>query len=252
MHTLGRVLALAVMSVGVSVFAGATTASVAEGERGAAKLGRRARIPDDSTSPSLHGARIAATPTKGLPPRDAATKDLASKELVQESAKGAGEARAEAPLPVVRQQTYPLFEGDMVAFPRGYREWTRVRSMAVTDKKHSLFEMFGGFHHVYANDVAVRALRMGSSDFPDGSAFVVDLFENSDASGSINEGPRKMLAVMVRARARFAEQGGWAYEAFDKGDKTKRAVGTNAIAGQQCASCHKEQGRNGIIAKLSE
>ena len=127
-------------------------------------------------------------------------------------------------------------EADGVAFPRGYREWTHVKSMII-QPGHPLFDAFGGIHHLYANPPAMTGYRTGK--FPDGSVIVFDLLAVAPAEGSIAEGARKVLGVMQRDRARFKATGGWGFEAFPAGDAQKRAVGANAVSA--CFACHEGQ-----------
>lgn len=126
-----------------------------------------------------------------------------------------------------------------VPFPRGYREWTHVKTLAVTDEKHALFKVFPGLHHVYANQKAVQALKAGGP-FPDGAALVLDALEISDSTGAMSEGPRKLLAVMVRDTERFKATEGWGFEVFGKGKKEVRGVKSAADA-KACLDCHQQR-----------
>lgn len=137
-----------------------------------------------------------------------------------------------------------------VPFPRGYREWTHVKMLTVFDKKESLYSVFPGLHHVYANAKAVQALKSGQ-DFPDGSVLVLDLFEISDALGAISEGPRKLIAVMHRDSARYATTGGWGFEIFEGGNKNKRKVQSLAEA-KACLSCHQSAKHGQVFSELSD
>ncbi len=135
-------------------------------------------------------------------------------------------ARAEDAAPV--KYTRP------VKYPMGYRDWTHVKSMLI-EKDHPLFDAFGGIHHIYANDKALKAMREGKS-FPDGAVFAFDLFEATEANGAVTEGSRKVLGVMERNAKAYAATGGWGFEGF-KGDTQDRAV-TDALT---CFSCHRDQ-----------
>jgi len=120
-----------------------------------------------------------------------------------------------------------------VAYPDGYRDWTHVKSM-VLQPGHPLYEGFGGIHHIYANDKALRALRDGGA-FPDGAVLVFDLLEAIEADAAISEGARKVVGVMERDAKRFSATGGWGFEGF-KGDTRERVV-TDAAG--QCFACHE-------------
>ncbi|MCK7512932.1 MAG: cytochrome P460 family protein [Desulfobacterales bacterium] len=57
-----------------------------------------------------------------------------------------------------------------VKYPEGYRDWTHVKSMVI-QQGHPLYESFGGIHHIYANDKALKAMKAGKS-FAKGSVLV--------------------------------------------------------------------------------
>ena len=121
-----------------------------------------------------------------------------------------------------------------VPYPHGYRDWTHVKSMVIQEG-HPLFQQFGGIHHIYANDAAREGYRTGR--FPDGAVLVFDLLEALAEDGAIVEGPRKVLGVMVRDRARFRATGGWGFEGYAGGDPARPAVGGNAA--EACFACHR-------------
>jgi hypothetical protein len=123
-----------------------------------------------------------------------------------------------------------------VEYPRGYREWTHVKSMVI-EEGHPLYASFGGLHHLYANEAALAGYRSGV--FPDGAVIVFDLLEAVSAGNAITEGPRKVLGVMQKDGARFQATGGWGFEGFAGGDASRRAVGANADAA--CFQCHTAQ-----------
>lgn len=123
-----------------------------------------------------------------------------------------------------------------IAFPEGYRSWHHVKSMLI-EEGHPLFSDFGGLHHVYANDTARRGYETGS--FEDGSVVVFDLLDVARTpDNAVVEKERRVLAVMVRDSRRFAETGGWGYEAWAGGDPAKPVVG--AKAAEACHACHEQ------------
>jgi len=122
-----------------------------------------------------------------------------------------------------------------VSYPEGYRNWYHVKSM-VLQQGHPLYEGFGGIHHIYANEKARKGLDTGK--YEDGAVFVFDLFEAPVEGGAITEGPRKVLAVMEKNRKNFAATGGWGFEGFAGGDRSKRVVNN---AREQCFTCHESQ-----------
>lgn len=121
-----------------------------------------------------------------------------------------------------------------VAYPEDYRNWVHVKSMVILEG-HVHFEAFGGFHHVYANDKAVAALKQGIP-FPKGAVLVFDLREALAEDNAISEGRRLVVGVMEKDPERFPGTAGWGFEDFKmRGDVYERAV-TNAR--EQCLSCH--------------
>ncbi len=129
--------------------------------------------------------------------------------------------------------------GSGVDYPHGYRNWTHVKSM-ILEPGHPLYASFGGLHHIYANDRAMKGYKRGK--FPDGAVIVFDLLEVDRSGNAISEGPRKVLGVMQRDARRFGDTGGWGFEAFAKGDPKQRLVGDQAKTA--CFGCHAEQAGN--------
>jgi len=134
--------------------------------------------------------------------------------------------------------TLPAVAADpaQVPYPKGYRDWTHVKSMVI-QPGHPLYESFGGIHHLYGNPKAIEGYRRGM--FPDGAVIVFDLLEAKSGGGAIEEGPRKFVGVMVKDAKKWRDTGGWGFEAF-RGDSTsERLVGANAKTA--CFDCHTSQ-----------
>jgi hypothetical protein len=123
-----------------------------------------------------------------------------------------------------------------VPYPAGYRSWTHVKSMVI-EPGHPLHASFGGIHHLYANAKAMQGYQSGK--FKDGSVIIFDLLEAKPADNAINEGARKVVGVMQRDAKKYAATGGWGFEGFAGGDRSKRAVGANAKTA--CFDCHAPQ-----------
>ena len=130
-----------------------------------------------------------------------------------------------------------------VAYPEGYRSWTRVKSMVILEG-HEHFEDFGGFHHVYANDVALKALKQHES-FPRGSVLVFELYEKQTENNAIIEGPRLVIGVMEKDLGRFEKSEGWGFEDFKFIDDGYRRQVTDSQV--QCLTCHKSQKTNDFV-----
>jgi hypothetical protein len=121
-----------------------------------------------------------------------------------------------------------------VPYPEGYRQWQHVKSMVI-EPGHSLYQAFGGIHHLYANPKAMEGYRTGK--FPDGAVIVFDLLEAAPADKAVTEGKRKVLGVMHRDASKYAATGGWGFEGFAGDSNTQRAVGDKAAGA--CFSCHE-------------
>lgn len=129
-----------------------------------------------------------------------------------------------------------LADDTAVPYPDGYRDWHHLKSMLI-EEGHPLFGAFGGIHHIYANPAALTGYRSGR--FPDGSVIVFDLLEAQSGGNAVTEGPRKVVGVMHKDAKKYAATGGWGYEGFAGGDKSKRAVGADAATA--CHACHQAQ-----------
>lgn len=129
-----------------------------------------------------------------------------------------------------------------VAYPTGFQAWRHVKSM-ILHHGHPLYDSFGGLHHLYANPKAVAGYQTGK--FPDGSVIVFDLAEASTGGNATQEGPRKIVGVMVKNSARYRDTGGWGFEGFKGNSQTDRAVGANAKTA--CFACHLAQKDNDYV-----
>jgi hypothetical protein len=138
---------------------------------------------------------------------------------------------------------YPVYSAEegKVVYPLKYRNWHHTKSMLI-DEKHPLFETFGGIHHIYANEKALRAIR-SDSEYADGSVFVFDLLVAVAFNGGISEGKRRRLDVMEKNRTKFSSTGGWGFESFE--GSTQQRVDQNVV--EKCYSCHEPQVDKGYV-----
>jgi hypothetical protein len=115
------------------------------------------------------------------------------------------------------------------ALPADFRSWTVVRSQVVSDPDHAMY----GFHQVYANKPALRALRSRtrSATFSDGAAFVVSIYEPVQSAGTTTPGAKRRDVVRVKDR-RAVATGGWRFAAYDPAGKPI------AIDAAACYACH--------------
>lgn len=129
-----------------------------------------------------------------------------------------------------------------VPYPKGYRSWAHVKSMVI-QPGHALYDAFGGIHHLYANAAALKGYKQGR--FPDGSVIVFDLLDAKSADQTVQEGPRKIVGVMMKDSKRWASTGGWGYEGFKGDSTTDRAVGDKAASA--CHQCHMAQQKQDYV-----
>ena len=129
----------------------------------------------------------------------------------------------------------------LVAYPEGYRDWTHVKTMVI-HPDHALADPFEGIHHVYAYKNAQAGLQRG--EYRTGSVFVFDLLEYEDTATAGTEGARKFIGVMQYDARRFAETGGWGFEAFAGDSKSERVV---SDGGTSCFTCHVAAKGSGYV-----
>jgi hypothetical protein len=121
-----------------------------------------------------------------------------------------------------------------IAYPEDYRDWTHVKSMVI-HPGHPLESPFLGIHHVYANDKALRGLRL--SHYEDGAALVFDQLAFQTADKASTEGDRVLLGVMIKDRERFPDTGGWGFEGWNRNSRDERLV---TDGGASCYGCHTQ------------
>lgn len=128
-----------------------------------------------------------------------------------------------------------------VAYPDGYRHWTHVKSMVI-HPEHGLADPFEGIHHVYANDKALAGLK--SNQYVAGAVLVFDLLQQDGDAAAIQEGARKFTGVMEYDADRFADTGGWGFEAFAGDSRTERVVDDGGVS---CYECHQAVEEAGYV-----
>lgn len=122
-----------------------------------------------------------------------------------------------------------------VAYPDGYRNWTHVKSLELKEK-HPLFSSFGGLHHIYANDLALKAMK-SKTIYPDGSVLVFDLLDVVSNEVATSEGKRRVLGVMYKNSKAFPNTKGWGFEGFAGNSKDRLIAGKH----ETCFGCHASQ-----------
>lgn len=74
---------------------------------------------------------------------------------------------------------------------------------------------------------------------------MVDRFKYVEAyNHSLTQGERKVVAVMVRDVKRYAETGGWGFQAFKGGDPSQTAV---KDGGKACFTCYAPLADNNYL-----
>lgn len=90
-----------------------------------------------------------------------------------------------------------------------------------------------GIQHIYANAAAREGLKTGK--YADGAVFAVDRFKAVEGdNNTTKQGERKVIATMIRNATKYAQTGGWGFEAFKGGDQNQRVVKDM----KNCFVCH--------------
>ena len=136
-----------------------------------------------------------------------------------------------------------------VPYPEGFRAWQHVKS-DVVGPAHASFANRGGFHHFYANSVAIEGYKTGR--FPNGSVLVdegVAAIDGDDKlKGIVLEGERRTVDVMVKDDRLYKDTGGWGFEHFKGNEKSGTLP---AGGGSQCFQCHgKQVDRDSVFGRI--
>jgi len=110
--------------------------------------------------------------------------------------------------------------------PTGYRSWTHVKSMVITDKSHGLY----GFHNTYGNQAAIEGLKAGK--YASGAQFMVSFYEVNTDGPMIMQG-KKIMDAYMKKDAGAKQTGGWWFNAFGPDAKP---LGVDVVKG--CYECH--------------
>ena len=125
---------------------------------------------------------------------------------------------------------------EAVDFPEGYRQWNHIKTHLV-GPNNPAWPRYGGFNHFYANDKALEGYR--TNKWPDGAIVVVDVREGTEIKGDYAWGKIKFIDVMVKDRKKYASTGGWGFEKFMEGDKTKPQLTEERRI--VCFDCHSSR-----------
>jgi len=140
-------------------------------------------------------------------------------------------------------------EDTPVPYPAGYRSWTFLHSSIVGGKQPGFWKppcdkpCTGGIFNFYANEKAMEGLRTGV--YADGAIIAEELLELLGRdNGSAQEGPRRMVGVMVKDSKRYASTGGWG---FGKYNTVTLADELDSAARNACFQCHIPRKDRGYV-----
>lgn len=136
--------------------------------------------------------------------------------------------------------SFSTFEAKVAAdseipYPEGYRMWTHIKTKLVGPGNPN-FKTNGGYHHIYANAIAMQGYTSGY--FPNGSVLIFDVIDTKEQGGNTQEARRKRIDVMVKDSIKYAGTGGWGYGEFNGDD---RAQVLTATLKTQCFNCHAQR-----------
>ena len=137
-------------------------------------------------------------------------------------------------------------EGGNISLPKDYKDWHHVKSMVINEG-HLLFDPFGGIHHIYANEEAIKGYKSGT--FLQGSILVFDLYASINKGNAIVEGSREFIGVMEKNANAYNTTDGWIYEVF--AGEALEPKGVNYV--KDCHGCHTAvKNRDYIFSMLRE
>jgi hypothetical protein len=103
-----------------------------------------------------------------------------------------------------------------------------------------------GFHHYYANPLALEGFTAGK--FPDGAVIVDERLEVDQNGGGSFEGKRISVAVMRKDSGLYSETGGWG---FDGAAGDSQVLSAPAEMRARCYACHlKQKDRDFVYSTL--
>ncbi len=130
---------------------------------------------------------------------------------------------------------------DEIQFPDNFRNWFAVNSMIVT-KDSPMSSEIGGMHLIYVNTKGLATLKQGGPlPYPDGTVFADDVHEFSVMDGRYVEGTKKAVTVMIKDAKKYPTTGGWGFQVWGGGDRTKPLIPDSAHAVKACFTCHTPQ-----------
>lgn len=135
--------------------------------------------------------------------------------------------------------TAPATATANVSLPADYATWRHVKTQIIQEGPG--FERFGGMHHIYANERAVRGLRSGR--FEDGAILVAEFRDLERKGNIINGGAIRLVDVMRFDARQFATTDGWGYAEFTGPTLQARSFDSNS----ECHACHRKRADKGHV-----
>ena len=126
-------------------------------------------------------------------------------------------------------------EENTIPYPEGYRNWTHVKTK-LAGPNNPNFKTNGGYHHIYANALAMQGYSSGH--FQNGAILIFDVIDIKEQGGNTMETVRKRLDVMVRDSLKYKSTGGWGYGEF-MGDDHEQIL--TPVLQNQCFNCHAQK-----------
>jgi hypothetical protein len=118
-----------------------------------------------------------------------------------------------------------------LTYPKDFRSWKNVKT-TVDNKPGAANAKYNGFHHIYANELAMSGYRSGK--FPDGAIIVFEVLETNTENNITREGKRKFIDVMFKDSKKYAATGGWEYAEFLADN-----INVDALVVQEKTNCYK-------------
>jgi hypothetical protein len=134
------------------------------------------------------------------------------------------------------------FGAQSVQYPESFRRWVHVSTGVIMPGASPQLKSEEGMRHIFANAKAVEGYPSG--DFADGSIIVYELRDVQQKNGSILEGERRRVDVMIKDSNLYKNTGGWRFERFWGNDQAQDAV---PDAGAPCFQCHSNAKTHGLV-----
>ncbi len=135
-----------------------------------------------------------------------------------------------------------LCAADSVQYPDAFRSWVHVHTKVLMPGANPQMASEEGMRHIFANQKA--AAGFASGNFADGSILVYELREAQQKDGTISEGERKRVDVMIKDAKLYKNTGGWRFERFWGNDQAQDAIHDS---GASCFQCHSKANAHGFV-----